>query len=157
MESGHYTKERYKCLECGASARLQMCSGCCHALFCGKECQSKAWNKGHKRTCKAPVVHIFVENHEGAMHDIAQEGFIIGEYFNSYPVIVVRDPKTGRVFDMIRNDSVVFFELKGLFGKAKLLSNHYAKYPGTLLVYHNRQQCPDTAKAIALILAANKK
>lgn len=110
--TGHYFPQAYKCLECAASTKLRMCTGCYHALYCDQECQR--WKTGHKEKCKARTVHVFVEKYEAALQEIAQNGFIVSLYsarlfFIDYPVAVTRDPSTGEVFDMIRSEDIVVF------------------------------------------------
>lgn len=42
------------CWECGAKlATENECTGCRAALYCGRECQLKAWAKGHKTACSS--------------------------------------------------------------------------------------------------------
>ncbi|KAL8392953.1 hypothetical protein RB595_002951 [Gaeumannomyces hyphopodioides] len=42
------------CSSCGADeqAKLAKCTGCGRARYCGKDCQVKGWNEGHKGDCK---------------------------------------------------------------------------------------------------------
>lgn len=40
-----------KCWVSGAVKKLQVCTACRKTWYCGKECQTTAW-QGHKRKCK---------------------------------------------------------------------------------------------------------
>lgn len=159
MSCGFYSKELYKCLECGKSSGLRLCSSCHHALFCGKECQTKAW-KNHKKDCKASIVHIFIEDREAALQEIAQDGFIASESSycgtpSAYPVIVTQDSKTGRTFDMIRNDVVVFGQfIISRNGKLNLMvDDAEGNKEGPFRFCHNRRGCPKTNQQLAMFQA----
>lgn len=43
---------------CSSKEELKKCGACKMARYCSKECQTKHWKEGHKRTCKAMPVFI---------------------------------------------------------------------------------------------------
>ncbi|KAJ7123853.1 hypothetical protein C8R43DRAFT_42000 [Mycena crocata] len=57
IESETPVDSAQKCKGCGNEEHpdklsLSRCSRCLGASYCGKECQTDAWNRGHKRECK---------------------------------------------------------------------------------------------------------
>ncbi|KAJ7449995.1 hypothetical protein B0H11DRAFT_1743343, partial [Mycena galericulata] len=57
IESEAPVDSAQKCKACGKEEHpdkisLLRCSRCLGASYCGKECQTNAWNAGHKRECK---------------------------------------------------------------------------------------------------------
>ena len=49
------------CWECKALESLDFCASCLGARYCGRACQTKAWNNGHKYSC--PSIKKIRENH----------------------------------------------------------------------------------------------
>ena len=50
---GIYSPQSQKCINCGSTEKLSLCSGCKGAWFCDKSCAKKAWKAGHKDKCGA--------------------------------------------------------------------------------------------------------
>lgn len=48
---GIYSPSCQKCMNCGNTEKLSLCSGCKGAWFCDKNCATKAWKAGHKEQC----------------------------------------------------------------------------------------------------------
>ena len=48
---GIYSPSSQKCLHCGKTENLSLCSGCKRAWFCDKTCAAKSWKAGHKGSC----------------------------------------------------------------------------------------------------------
>jgi len=48
---GIYSPSAQKCLHCGKTENLSLCSGCKGAWFCNKTCATKSWKAGHKGSC----------------------------------------------------------------------------------------------------------
>jgi len=48
-----------KCAHCGRGAehavKLKLCPRCKGPFYCGKECQSEHWKKGHKERCMVKI------------------------------------------------------------------------------------------------------
>ena len=143
LQLGCFAQDEYKCGHCGKSATdLSLCLGCHNSWFCGKECQHIAWKSGHKQSCKKPVVHVLVENKEEALQEIAQVGYVTVLKRRNEPVVIVRDPNTGKLFDSLRNDAAVFSST----GVTK-----------SALIFHtrNRKRCPQVQEEIEFWVTAN--
>ena len=50
---GIYSPQSQKCINCGCTEKLSLCSGCKGAWLCDKSCAKMAWKAGHKDSCGA--------------------------------------------------------------------------------------------------------
>ena len=49
---GVYSPSSQKCLTCGKTENLSLCSRCKEAWFCDTSCAKEAWKAGHKQNCR---------------------------------------------------------------------------------------------------------
>jgi hypothetical protein len=114
LRIGDYSLKNRVCSNCGqcpaSSVRLLKCGGCRRTWFCGKTCHQESWPK-HKERChqlRLAAHHVRVEMTESEVREsleIGGHGFIDNIHDT---LILLRDTRTGEVFDSLSNRTVCF-------------------------------------------------
>jgi hypothetical protein len=113
---GPFTKQNYKCFECGlVSDEIRLCGGCKQIWFCDRACQRKAWkSNGHNRSdCDRAVKMAENRYLSDAVKSEIDTSFLSDDVCaiklnTGEPCVIVRDPSTGRYFDALTDENGYF-------------------------------------------------